>query len=294
MRGKVRILLTGAGGQLATDLEKVLNEQNHDVVALSHAALDVCKPLQVQDALAASRATIVVNTAAFHRVDDCETEVERAFAVNALGVINLATACKAHGAALLHMSTDYVFDGQKETPYSEEDPPRPINAYGISKLAGELIIRYSVERFYIVRSSGLYGVAGASGKGGNFVNTMLRLAREGKPIRVVGDQRLSPTFTIDLARKIVWLIDTDDYGIWHITSAGNCTWYEFAAEIFEQTSLQPMLLPMTSSEFGAKARRPAYSVLGNKRLRKSGANDMRPWREALAAYLREIGAAAAS
>ena len=290
----MRILLTGAGGQLATDLEKVLNDQDYDVVAFSHAALDVCKARQVQEALAASRPAIVVNTAAFHRVDDCETEVERAFAVNALGVMNLATACKAHGAALLHMSTDYVFDGQKETPYSEEDPPSPINAYGISKLAGELIIRYSVERYFIVRASGLYGLAGASGKGGNFVNTMLRLAREGKPVRVVGDQRLSPTFTVDLARKIVWLLDTDDYGIWHITSAGNCTWHEFAAEIFRQAGLQPKLEPTTSSEFGAKAKRPAYSVLANERIRESGANEMRSWQEALAAYLQQIGAAAVS
>lgn len=291
----MRILLAGAGGQLATDLERVLiGQDNCDVVPLGHAALDVCDALQVHKALATSRPTVVVNTAAFHRVDDCETEAERAFAVNALGVMNLATACKAHGAALLHMSTDYVFDGQNRTPYSEGDPPRPINVYGISKLAGELIIRCSLENYYIVRSSGLYGVAGASGKGGNFINTMLRLARESSEIRVVNDQRFTPTYTVDLARKIAWLIGSKAYGVWHVTSGGDCTWFEFAREIFESAGLQPKLVPTTSSEFGAKARRPAYSVLGHDRLRELGANDMRPWQEALGAYLQEISASGSS
>jgi dTDP-4-dehydrorhamnose reductase len=286
------VLLTGAGGQLATDLRRVLS--GREVAAFAHTELDVCDSARVGEAVAAARPRVVINTAAFHRVDDCETEGERAFAVNALGVLNLALACKEHGAALLHLSTDYVFDGEKDSPYLEDDTPKPVSMYGVSKLAGELIIRYTLERHYVVRSSGLYGVAGASGKGGNFVNTMLRLAREGKDINVVDDQRLTPTYTLDLARKMAWLIDQEAFGVWHITSAGDCSWYEFAGEIFRQSGLSPKLAPTTSEAFGARARRPAYSVLGHGRLRERGADDMRPWQDALADYLSALGAAAPS
>lgn len=283
----MRVVLTGAGGQLATDLAKVL--QDHDLVGLSHGDLDVCDAAQVSETLLGLRPHLVINTAAFHRVDDCETAVERAFAVNAHGVQNLALACKRVGAVLLHLSTDYVFDGEKGEPYWEDDVPRPINIYGISKLAGELIIRYILDRYFIIRTSGLYGVAGASGKGGNFVQTMLRLAREGQDIRVVDDQRLTPTYTADLARKIAWLMGSEGYGTYHITNSGHCSWYEFAAKIFELARLRPRLSPVTSAAFGSRARRPAYSVLAHGALQKLGADDLRPWPAALRDYLGEAG-----
>jgi dTDP-4-dehydrorhamnose reductase len=281
----VRVLVTGAGGQLATDLVRVLDGQ--DLVALSHRELEVCDPVQLRSALETVRPDVVINTAAFHRVDDCEAEAERAFAVNTLGVRNLALACAEAKASLLHVSTDYVFDGSKRQPYLEEDTALPINVYGASKLAGELLVRALLDNYYIVRASGLYGCAGASGKGGNFVNTMLRLAREKPDIKVVDDQRLSPTYTRDLAEKLAWLIRTEGYGLYHVTNSGGCSWYEFACAIFEQAGLKPRVQPISTEAFGARARRPAYSVLGHGSLEHLGCDDLPHWSDALQRYLAE-------
>ncbi len=283
-----RILITGARGQLASDLRKSLS--HHDLIPLAHEDLDICDGAQVQEALADLRPHIVINTAAFHRVDDCETEAARAFQVNALGVLNLCQACSAIDAMLVHVSTDYVFGGYKREPYLEEDTPDPINIYGVSKVAGELIIASRLQRYFIVRSSGLFGAAGASGKGGNFVNTMLRKARAGEKIQVVDDQRLSPTYTRHLAAKMAWLMGTEGYGLYHITANDSCSWYEFAREIFRQTGLAADLSPTTSAAFAARARRPAYSVLGHGRLQALGADDLPTCREGLREYLAEIGA----
>ncbi len=283
----MRVLLTGARGQLATDLAKVLVDE--DLIALSHGQLDIASRPRVDLAIGTHNPDVVINTAAFHRVDDCEREIEKAFEVNVYGARNIALACKESSAALLHVSTDYVFDGAKRTPYLEDDAARPISIYGISKVAGELVVASTLERHYIVRSSGLYGAAGASGKGGNFVNTMLRLAREGRTIKVVDDQRLTPTYTPDLARKIAWLIKSESYGVWHVTNGGDCTWYEFAAKIFETAGLNPPLSPTTTADFRAPAKRPANSVLAHGMLQRHQADDLPAWTEALEAYLREIG-----
>lgn len=287
-----RALITGGGGQLASDLAKALSLW--DVYAPAHAQLDICDAGAVNEALNALRPRVVINTAAFHRVDDCETEIERAFAVNFRGVLNLCLACRAIGALLLHISTDYVFDGKKRRPYLETDLPNPINVYGLSKLAGETAMLSILERHFIVRTSGLFGAAGASGKGGNFVNTILRKAREGQPITVVNDQRLSPTYTRHLAAKIAWLLTTEACGIYHITNGDSCTWYEFAAAIIDTAGLSADLRPTTTAAFGARARRPAYSVLGHGALLALDADDMPPWRDALRAYLEEIGVMDAS
>jgi len=187
------------------------------------------------------------------------------------------------------MSTDYVFGGDvvRRTPYTETDPPNPINVYGIAKLAGEYFVRYILDRYWIVRSQWLYGLAGASGKGGNFVELMLRLVREGREIKVVDDQTGSPTYTLDLARKIAQLIKTGHYGLYHITNTGECTWYQFACKIWELSGLNPNVAPTTTADFGATATRPTYSVLDNAALRAIGLDDMRPWEKALAAYLEE-------
>jgi len=269
-------------------LTKVLRHE--ELTALSRGQLDVTDRSQVDHALHTCRPEIVINTAAFHRVDDCEKKIEMAFKVNVYGARNLALACRESDAPLLHVSTDYVFDGAKRSPYLENDPARPISIYGISKLAGELVIGSTLERHYIVRSAGLYGAAGASGKGGNFVNTMLRLAREDRLISVVADERTTPTYTADLARKIAWLIRTDSYGVWHITNGGGCTWYEFAAKIFEKAGLHPSLSPTVAAHFGAPAKRPANSVLAHGMLQKHQADDLPEWTEALEAYLKEIRA----
>jgi len=200
----MNIVLIGANGQLGSDLARVIVAQGHDLTPLTHADIEVTDQRSVEAAFARHHPDVVINTAAFHRVDVCEKEVEKAFAVNVCGVHNLALSCRAHGAALVHISTDYVFGGDdtRDEPYVESDLPAPVNMYGVSKLAGEHAVRYILDRYYIFRVAGLYGVAGSSGKGGNFVELMLRLAHEGKDIHVVDDQRTTPTYTLDLARQI--------------------------------------------------------------------------------------------
>lgn len=279
----MRILLIGAGGQLGSDLVKVLPREN--LVPLTHAELEVCDPDSIRRAMETHRPDLVINTAAWHRVDDIEGEPAPAFQVNAYGARNLALACRDFDCALMHLSTDYVFDGCKRSPYGEADPPNPISAYGISKLAGEQFIRYLWPRHYVVRSSGLYGVAGSSGKGGNFVETMLRLAREGRAIRVVDDQVLTPTYTADLARALVALAASGRYGLYHVSNSGECSWYQFTAKIFELSGIAADLSPTTSETYGAPARRPAYSVLAHEAMRMAGVEEPRHWSEALSAYL---------
>lgn len=283
----MRTLLLGGGGQLASEVLRLWPPES--VLALGHAALDVTDREAVRSTVLRLRPQLVINTAAYHRVDECEERVEEAFRVNAYGAKNVADACREGGAALVFISTDYVFSGDKGAPYAEEDPVGPVNVYGVSKVAGEQLVRYACPRHFIVRSSGLYGVAGASGKGGNFVETMLRRAREGQPIRVVADQVLSPTSAADLAAKLYELTQTGRYGTYHVTNGGWCSWYEFAGAIFEEAGLRPALSPTTAAEFGAAARRPAFSALENGALRRLGLAPLRPWREALVDYLRAKG-----
>lgn len=282
----MKIALIGANGQLGSDLVKVLRPI-HDLVPLTHADVEVTDFTSVEAMMAKYEPDLVLNTAAFHKVDVCEDEVERTFAVNVYGVRNLALACRAYGAVLVHMSTDYVFGGDetRHTPYVETDVPAPLNVYGISKLAGEHMVRCILDRYFIFRVAGLYGVAGSSGKGGNFVELMLRLARDGKAIRVVNDQRTTPTWTLDVAGQIAAVIVTDHYGLYHTTSQGDCTWYEFAVEIFRQSGLSPNLSTARTGDFGERATRPAYSVLDNRALQTLGLDQMCPWQDALRAYL---------
>ena len=286
----IRIAVIGSTGQLGTDLVGLLGRSGaYQVFPFSHADLECTEPENVRKALGAISPNVVVNCAAYVRVDDCEDRADEAYRVNALGARYVAEACDALNAACVYISTDYVFDGEKRSPYAEEDPASPLSVYGASKLAGEHLVRISLEKHYIVRCSGLFGVAGASGKGGNFITTMLRLAREGRDIKVVDDQRFSPTSTEALADKIAWLATTGDYGTWHITCRGECTWYELAGAVFELAGLQPKFSPTNTEAFGAKARRPLYSVLGHVRLQQAGADDLPHWRDNLEQYLRAKG-----
>lgn len=295
-----RVAVIGANGQLGTDLVKELGggttddrqrttESDFQVIPLTHKDIEICDHAGTREVLARLQPDVVSNTAAYHRVDECEDDPEKAFQVNAIAVHNLALVCRDLDAVLVHMSTDYVFGGDRNRrrPYTEDDPPWPLNVYGVSKLAGEYFVRNLCPKHFVVRSSGLYGVAGSSGKGGNFVELMLRLAWEGKPIRVVNDQRLAPTYTVDLTRKLVELMATEHYGVYHITNSGDCTWYEFAAEIFELAVLSPDFSPTTSEVFGAKARRPGYSVLKGVKAKEAGLGECRNWKKALHAYLQE-------
>jgi dTDP-4-dehydrorhamnose reductase len=276
-------LLIGANGQLGSDLVKAL--KGHEVIPATRQTLDVVCFQQVRDTVLKHQPDVIINTAAFHKVDVCETEVMSSFETNAYGVRNLALAAREAKAVLVHFSTDYVFDGTARTPYTESDTPNPVNAYGISKLAGENFLKYLWEESYLIRTCGLYGYAGSSGKGGNFVEMMLKKALNNERIQVVSDQRLTPTSTRELARKVSELIDTRNYGVYHITCQGECSWFEFAQEIFALRGIRASLTPTTSKEFKSAARRPSYSVLENAKLKKLGMDDVKDWRIALQEYL---------
>jgi dTDP-4-dehydrorhamnose reductase len=281
----MRVAVFGANGQLASDLLPLLSAR-HTLIPLTHADCELRDHEAVRARLDREQPEVVINTAAFHRVDDCEQEVEAAFAVNAFGVLHLARWCAAHDATLIHFSTDYVFTGDVASPRGEADAPGPLSVYGASKLAGEHLVRQACPRHFVIRTCGLYGHAGSSGKGGNFIETMLRLGRAGKPIRVVHDQVLTPTATADLAPKVLQLLETTAFGLYHVTNAGACSWFEFAAATFQLAGIAADLSPTTSAEFGAAARRPAYSVLRHDRLAALGLDDLPPWQDALARYLR--------
>lgn len=277
-----RVVVIGSKGQLGSDLVRELGDTER-VLPLSHHDLEICDHAHTREVLTRLRPNAVINTAAYHRVDDCEDHESRAFRTNADAVLNLGQVCNDLDALLVHVSTDYVFggDGGRTSPYTEEAPPSPVNVYGASKLAGENLLRAECRRHLIVRTSGLYGLAGDH----NFVAVMLRLAARGRPIRVVDDQRLAPTFTAHLAHKMVQLLASEARGTVHVTNQGECTWYEFAHRLFELAGLTVDLTPITSREFGAKAARPAYSVLANEALTRAGLDPMPHWSRGLADFL---------
>jgi dTDP-4-dehydrorhamnose reductase len=283
----MKILLIGASGQLAQDIQLALSESrnNDELVPLTHAQLDIRDGERVRELVRQARPECVINTAAFHRVDLCEDEPENAFAVNEAGVRNVAEAAKEAGALLVQFSTDYVFDGTKRTPYVESDRPNPQSVYAKSRLAGEKAVQETGGEYLLIRTCGLYGVAGSNSKSGNFVETMLKLGAQKKPLRVVSDQVCTPTSTRELARRLLPLIHSKARGLFHMTNTGECSWYEFAREIFRLSKIEAELSPCTTAEFAAKATRPAYSVLDNRALRAAGFEDFRPWQEALTEYL---------
>ena len=281
----MRILLIGANGQLGSDLTEVLRA--HEVVKTTHQTLDVVDPEQVRQKVRECQPQAIINTSAYHKVDICETEVMQSFQVNAYGVRNLALAAREVDAKLFHFSTDYVFEGNVPAPRTESDPTDPISAYGVSKLAGEKIASYLWPKSVVIRTCGLYGHAGSSGKGGNFVEMMLKKAANGDAIKVVHDQRLTPTSTREVARKVRDLLSTASFGLFHITANGDCSWFEFAREIFSIAGVKADLSPTTSEAFKSPARRPAYSVLDNTRLRAMGIDDLKDWQEALQEYLQQ-------
>ena len=254
---------------------------------LAHTDLEIGDADAVAHVLGGLESEIVVNTAAFHNVPKCETHEREAYLVNAIAPRILAWTCHKLGARLVQVSTDYVFDGAKQAPYVETDRPNPLNVYGISKLAGEYAVLSAPGRHQVVRSSGLYGVRPCRAKGGNFIDTMYRLAAEKDEVRVVDDEVLTPTFTADLAAQIRVLALEGPPGLFHATSAGSCSWYEFARAIFDLGGLSTPLEKTTVAEFAAPVRRPYYSVLDNAALRAAGLDRMRPWRDALADYMRQ-------
>ena len=283
----MKIALIGADGQLGSDLLNLLPTAM--CFPLYYPDFDITQPSKTRDVLQSLAADVVINTAAFHRVDECEDRPQEAFGLNALAVRNLALICREQDAVLVHFSTDYVFDGRKRTPYVEEDEPGPLSVYGVSKLAGEYFVRTLCEKYFLIRTCGLYGMAGCREKGLNFVELMLHLEQTGRPLRVVDDQWVTPTSTEELAARILELLGTERYGLYHMTNEGQCTWYEFAREIFSLVGRAADISPIDSQAYKAKARRPAYSVLENRGAKALGLTGFSPWREALKSYLKKKG-----
>jgi len=279
----MRILITGGRGQLAADLTGVF--AGEDVVAVGRDRLDITVPEQVRQALDTWGPRVVINTAAFHNVDRCEDEPEQSFAVNAAAPQRLAAACRETGALFVHISTDYVFDGWKGEPYTETDPVHPLSVYGASKAAGEMAVRSTTDRHLIVRTTGLYGPGGKGTARGNFVETMLRLAAVGTSPTVVSDQVLTPSYTVDVANAIKQLIEDDATGTFHVTNAGQCSWYDFACEIFRLAKSPIDVAPTTQAERPTPARRPSYSVLAHTAMYDAGLPPMHSWHEALRSYM---------
>ncbi|MEM3623426.1 MAG: dTDP-4-dehydrorhamnose reductase [Candidatus Bathyarchaeia archaeon] len=282
----MKIVVIGSTGQLGTDLMKTLKHE-HETIGLTHHEIEVTDYNSCQ-ILKNYRPDVIINTAAFHKTDQCEEDPIKTFTVNAIGAKNIATLSKEIEATTIFISTDYVFDGSKNEPYTEEDIPNPINTYGISKLAGELYTKQN-PKHYIIRVASLFGVAGASGKGGNFIETMITKAKKNETISVVDDMWMSPTYTKDAALTIKKIIETPlPFGIYHATNQGYCTWFQFAQEIFKITSLKPTLTPIKTNQLQMKAKRPQFSPLKSIKLPKYGIK-MRDWKEALYDYLVEKG-----
>ncbi|MCI0701778.1 MAG: dTDP-4-dehydrorhamnose reductase [Planctomycetia bacterium] len=284
----MRIAILGAAGQLGRDLCPRLASLG-EVIPLSRADIDLRLAENIVPTLTKHQPDVLVNCAAYNFVDKAETERDTASLVNAFGLQILAQECAVVDCKLVHFSTDYVFgqNATRATPYREDDSPGPISVYGWSKRFGERDVESASREHLVIRTCGLYGVWGSGGKGGNFVETMLRLVGEGKPIRVVHDQRCTPSYTVDVASATTELIARGATGLFHVTNSGDCTWYEFAQEIFRQSELKPDLTPIISAEYGAVAKRPAYSVLSTAKLASVLGSPLRSWQDALAAYLAE-------
>lgn len=282
----MKVAVLGANGQLGNDVAAAFKSAGNEVVSLSHQHMEVSSKESVAEALQNIKPDVVINTTAFHNVDKCEADPALSFAVNATGARNLAQVTDAMGATLFHISTDYVFDGSKNAPYVEQDSPLPLNVYGNSKLAGELFVRTMNPRHFVVRVSALYGKNPCRAKGGlNFVETMLKLAREREVLRVVDDEFVTPTPTAQVAQQLVAMSGTTNYGLYHATAEGSCSWYEFARAIFDMTGTRIRLERATPGEFPAKVPRPKYSVLENSALKRQSINVFTHWQEGLKQYL---------
>lgn len=277
----MRVLVAGSEGMLARDMVPCLEQKDHEVIAPAESALDILSLSTLMTSLDSIRPDVIVNCAAYTNVDGAEREEHKACLVNGLGVQNLCLACQAAGIPLVHFSTDYIFDGQKVGAYSVFDSTCPINAYGRSKLLGEKYVLWLLRKFYLIRTSWLFGLQGR-----NFVETMLGLGRKQKQVSVVSDQRGCPTWTHSLAGAVAELIESGCYGVYNGTNSGATTWYDFAVEIFRTAGMEMEVMPITTDQYPTPARRPANSVLDPFPLNEVLGRAMPPWEEALAEYLR--------
>jgi len=286
-----RILVTGGGGQLASDLEEQLRERCH-VAAPSRAELDITDQRALDQAFDRVRPALVFNCAAFHNVEVCEREEDRSFEVNARAVKRLAQRCAEAGAGLVHLSTNYVFAGDRDEPYSEVDQPSPRSIYAISKLAGEHADLAYCPLPLVVRGSGLYGRHGSGSKGGNFVQRMIARARAQGALKMVADQHLTPTYTADLAAAIIAAVEQDVFGLLHVTNSGSCSWHEFTLAIMEIAGIDVAVEPVGTVRPAGAADRPLNGVLSSERAIDAGLSSLRPWKRALEDYMASAGLAA--
>lgn len=282
----MKVAVIGATGQLGMDVTLEFGRNGDSVRALSHSEIEISSPNSVREVLLQQKPELIVHTAAMHRVETCEENPTTAYAVNGIGARNLALVARECGAVLIYISTDYVFDGSKGTPYVEVDQARPLNVYGNTKLAGELFVQTTADKYFILRTSALYGKNPCRAKGGlNFIELMLKLATERNEVRVVNDEIISPTSTAELAKQIVVLSRCENFGLYHATAEGSCSWYAFAKKIFEIAQVKTNLLIAGPNEFPAKVARPKYSVLENHRLKQLALNSFGSWEDGLRSYL---------
>jgi dTDP-4-dehydrorhamnose reductase len=279
----MKVVVTGAKGQLGTDLVNLLVNRGYEVYGYGREELDITNFDQVKQVISEVNPDVVIHAAAYTKVDLAESEPDQAFLINAYGTRNVAVASEAVGAKLVYISTDYVFDGTTNTPYNEFAPTNPLGVYGKSKLAGEQFVRDLHSKFFIVRTSWVYGK-----HGNNFVKTMLKLAQERDELMVVHDQVGCPTYTIDLGNCILELIQTEKYSVYHVSNSGHCSWYEFAKAIFEEAGIKVKVRACTTRDFPRPAPRPAYSVFEHMALRLNGFKEMSHWKEALKSFLKSV------
>ncbi|UOY91308.1 dTDP-4-dehydrorhamnose reductase [Ectobacillus sp. JY-23] len=280
----MRVVVTGAKGQLGQDVVEQLQQGDYTIYALDRESLDITDEQAVQTYMDEVKPDVILHCAAYTNVDQAESDQENAYRVNALGAKYLAKAAQRHNAKILYVSTDYVFNGTATAPYEVDEPTAPLGVYGETKLAGENFVQQITDKHFIVRTAWVFGT-----KGNNFVKTMIRLGKERGEIGVVHDQVGSPTYTVDLARFMIELMQSEAYGIYHATNEGVCSWYEFAQEIFRQAGMDVKVSPLTTEQFPRPAQRPKYSVLSKKRITSEGFTPFREWQQALAAYLEEAG-----
>lgn len=281
----MKVVIIGANGQLGSDLVEVLSH-SHEVIGLTHSDIEITNIDNVNDVLSSIKPDIILNTAAFHVVPEAEKFPEKAFQLNGTAVLNLAKICQDKKIRFLHYSTDYVFDGSKERPYTEKDAPNPLNVYATTKLAGEYFALNYCDMSYVLRVSGIYGKTPCRAKGGNFITTMIKLASEKPEIKVVDDEILTPTSTYSIAKNTAELIEQDTFGLYHMSAEGQCSWYEFAKVIWDVLKIKTPLHPTSVKEFNAPVKRPFYSVLENSNLNTIGLNYMRNWKSDLQDFLK--------
>ena len=279
----MKVLVTGAKGQLGTDLMNELAKRGIEGIGVDVEEMDITDAEACRRVIKASGADAVIHCAAYTAVDAAEDNVELCRRINGEGTRNVAQACKEADVKLMYISTDYVFDGQGTRPWEPDDERHPLNVYGQTKYEGELAVEELSDKYFIARIAWVFGVAGK-----NFIKTMLRLGKERGAVSVVDDQVGSPTYTYDLARLLVDMIQTDKYGRYHATNEGLCSWYEFAKEIFRQAGMDVPVTPVSSSEFPAKATRPSNSRMSKEKLSDNGFERLPAWQDALGRFLKEI------